>query len=196
MPLEQIGPGDRVLVRHGDVVPVDGTAVTGPAILDESALTGEPMPVTKRAGDIVLSGTTSVGNPFDLRASSAASDSTYAGIVRLVAAASASRAPMARLADQYALWFLALTVAIAAAAWFASGDPVRALAVFVVATPCPLILAVPVAIVSGVSKSAKAGVLVKGGGALETSGSRTNGALRQDRHRDGGARATGGRHRA
>jgi heavy metal translocating P-type ATPase len=114
-----------------------------------------------------MSGSTNAGDPFDLVAARSAADSTYAGIVRLVEAASASRAPMARLADRYAIGFLGVTLVMAGVAWFASGDAVRALAVLVVATPCPLILAVPVAIISGVSRAARAGVLVKGGGALE-----------------------------
>ena len=110
---------------------------------------------------------TNVGDAFDLSATHRAAESTYAGIVRLIEAARRSKAPMARLADRFAMAFLALTVVLAGGAWLWSGDPIRALAVLVVATPCPLILAVPVAIVSGVSRAAKAGVLVKGGRALE-----------------------------
>jgi P-type E1-E2 ATPase len=107
------------------------------------------------------------GEAFDLVATRASSESAYAGIIRLVEAAQQAKAPMVRLADRYALWFLATTILVAGATWIATGDPVRALAVLVVATPCPLILAVPVAIISGVSRAAKRGVLVKGGGALE-----------------------------
>ena len=114
-----------------------------------------------------MSGVTNVGDAFDLTATHRAAESTYAGIVRLIEAARRSKAPMARLADRFAMAFLALTVVLAGGAWLWSGDPIRALAVLVVATPCPLILAVPVAIVSGVSRAAKAGVLVKGGRALE-----------------------------
>ncbi|HUE85725.1 MAG TPA: heavy metal translocating P-type ATPase [Vicinamibacterales bacterium] len=165
--LTALAPGDCLLVRRGEVVAVDGTVATGAAVLDESALTGEALPVKRTRGDAVLSGTTNAGDPFDLNATSAAADSTYAGIIRLVEAAEAARAPMARLADRYAIGFLLVTLVIAGAAWLASGDPVRALAVLVIATPCPLILAVPVAIISGVSRCAKKGVLVKGGGALE-----------------------------
>ena len=97
-----------------------------------------------------------------------AAESTYAGVVRLVEAAQRSRAPMSRLADRYAIVFLAVTVALAAAAWWLTGDPIRAVAVLVVATPCPLILAVPVAIVAGLSRAAKLGILIKGGKAIET----------------------------
>ena len=166
VPIEEIAAGDRLLVRQGDVVPADGT-VAGPALLDQASLTGESLPVRYRAGAAVMSGATNVGDAFDLVASRAAADSTYAGIVRMVAAAQESKAPMARLADRFAIVFLAVTVAIAAAAWLLTGDPVRAVAVLVVATPCPLILAVPVAIAAGLSRAAAGGVLVKGGQVLE-----------------------------
>ena len=148
-------------------MPVDGVVGAGSATLDLSALTGESVPVSRKAGADVLSGSTNVGEAFDLVATRASSESAYAGIVRLVEAAQRAKAPMVRLADRYALWFLAATILVAGATWIATGDPVRALAVLVVATPCPLILAVPVAIISGVSRAAKRGVLVKGGGALE-----------------------------
>ncbi|WP_018389591.1 heavy metal translocating P-type ATPase [Ancylobacter sp. FA202] len=167
VPLDALRPGDRLLVRRGEVVPVDGTLDSALAALDQSALTGEPLPVRRARGEAVMSGTTNAGDAFDLIASHAAADSTYAGIVRLVATAQQSKAPMVRLADRYALGFLALTLVIAGAAWAFSGDPVRLLAVLVIATPCPLILAVPVAIISGISRCARRGVLVKEGGALE-----------------------------
>ena len=166
--LEAVEPGDRLVIRKGDVVPVDGAVVDGVAVLDQSALTGESMPVQQKVGDPVLSGSTNAGEAFHLAASRRAAESTYAGIVRLVAAAQRSRAPMSRLADRYAMVFLAATVALAGAAWAWTGDPIRAVAVLVVATPCPLILAVPVAIVSGLSRAAKQGILIKGGQALET----------------------------
>ena len=166
--LDAIEPGDRLVVRKGDVVPVDGAVAGGLAVLDQSALTGESMPVQQKIGDSVMSGSTNAGEAFHLTASRRAAESTYAGIVRLVAAAQRSRAPMARLADRYAMVFLAATVVLAGAAWLWSGDPIRAVAVLVVATPCPLILAVPVAIVSGLSRAAKHGILIKGGQALET----------------------------
>lgn len=168
VPLDELRPGDRILIRHGEVVPADGTVVRGVAVLDESALTGEAMPVRRRTAQPVMSGSTNSSDPFELRVSERADRSTYAGIVRLVEEAQRAKAPMARLADRFALLFLPLTLAIAGAAWLATGEPVRALAVLVVATPCPLILAVPVAIISGVSRCARGGVLVKGGAALET----------------------------
>ncbi|PND24125.1 heavy metal translocating P-type ATPase [Sinorhizobium sp. M4_45] len=165
--IEELNPGDRILIRRGEVVPVDGSVVDGIAVLDESALTGEAMPIRRRSGEPVTSGTTNAGDAFEMVASSAASDSTYAAIVRLVEAAKAAKAPIVRLADSYALGFLAVTLLLAGGAWAISGEPVRALAVLVIATPCPLILAVPVAIIAGVSRCAGKGVLVKGGGALE-----------------------------
>ena len=165
--LESIVPGDRLFVRQGDIVPVDGAVVAGLAVLDQSALTGESLPVQQTTGESVMSGSTNVGEAFDLTASHRAAESTYAGIVRLVEAAQRSKAPMSRLADRFAMAFLAATVVLAGGAWILTGDPIRAVAVLVVATPCPLILAVPVAIVSGLSRAAKQGILIKGGKALE-----------------------------
>ncbi len=165
--LEFILPGDRLLIRQGDVVPVDGAVASGVAVLDQSALTGESLPVKLVAGQSALSGSTNAGDAFDLTAERLAAESTYAGVVRLVEAAQHSRAPMVRMADRFAIAFLAVTVALAAAAWWLTDDPIRAVAVLVVATPCPLILAVPVALVSGLSRAAKLGILIKGGRALE-----------------------------
>jgi heavy metal translocating P-type ATPase len=167
-PIDDVVVGDRVAIRPGEVVPVDGLAVGGPAVLDESALTGEARLVTHGEGETVLSGTVNAGSSFDLRAIAPAAGSTYAGIVRLVEEAQGSKAPFVRLADRYALLFIPLTLVISAAAWLASGDPVRGLAVLVVATPCPLLLAAPIAIVAGISRAARRGVIVKGGGPLET----------------------------
>jgi len=166
--LDLVMPGDRLLVRQGDVVPVDGTVAAGVAVLDQSALTGEALPVNQGVDQAVMSGSTNVGEAFDLVATRRADESTYAGIVRLVEAAQRSRAPMSRLADRYAIIFLVVTVALAGVAWALASDPIRAVAVLVVATPCPLILAVPVAIVSGLSRAAKLGILIKGGKAIET----------------------------
>lgn len=167
VPISAIAPGDLILVRHGDTVPVDGRLTDAAALLDQSTLTGEARPVRVERGAEAPSGAVNVGAAFDLSALRPAGESTYAAIVRLVEAAAASRAPMVRLADRYALGFLAVSLALALGAAFASGDPRRALAVLVVATPCPLILAVPVALMAGLSRAAKRGVLVKNGGALE-----------------------------
>jgi heavy metal translocating P-type ATPase len=165
--LEEVRPGDRLLVKPGEIVPVDGLLEDPTALLDEAALTGEPLPVEHHAGERVRSGTVNAGAPFDLRAVTTAAESTYAAILRLVQEAEASRAPFVRLADRYALFFLPLTLGVAGFAWAWSGDPVRALAVLVVATPCPLILAAPVAFVAGISRAARRGVIVKGGAAIE-----------------------------
>ena len=165
--IELLVPGDRLLIRAGEVVPADGTVEVGSALLDESSLTGEALPVRRNAGAAVRSGVANGDAPFNLVVSKTAALSTYAGVVRLVDAARLSKAPMARLADRYAIGFLALTLALAAAAWFFTGDPKRALAVLVVATPCPLIIAVPVAIVAGMSRAAKRGLLVKSARILE-----------------------------
>lgn len=166
--VDQIASGDRLLIRQGEIVPADGTLASPLAVLDESALTGESLPVKRAAGEAVMSGATNAGEAFDIVASNPAAQSTYAGIVRLVEAAQRSKAPMVRLADRYALVFLAATLVIAGGAWAWTQDPIRMVAVLVVATPCPLILAVPVAIVAGLSRAAHHGILIKGGKALET----------------------------
>ena len=167
VPLDEIVPGDRLLIRQGDVAPVDGLVDSDTAVLDQSALTGESMPVRLARGQDVMSGSTNAGEPFDLRASRPAAESTYAGIVRLVEEAQRSKAPMSRLADRYSLLFLLVTIALATLAWWFTSDPIRAVAVLVVATPCPLILAVPVALVAGLSRAAHFGVLIKGAKPLE-----------------------------
>lgn len=167
LPVDAVRLGDVLVVKPGEVVPADGLVHAGVAVLDESALTGEPEPVRREAGAGVRSGGTNSGPPFELRVTAPAAESTYAGIVRLVQTAEASRAPFIRLADRYALWFLALTLALAGTAWLVSGSAVRALAVLVVATPCPLILAAPAAIIAGVSRAARYGIIVKGGAPLE-----------------------------
>jgi heavy metal translocating P-type ATPase len=168
VPIEEVAAGDRLLVMKGEVVPVDGLLEAETGVFDESALTGESRPVERSRGEQIRSGAVNAGSAFDLRAVATAAESTYAGIVRLVEEAQAEKAPFVRLADRYALIFIPVTLAIAALAWVVSGDATRALAVLVVATPCPLILAAPIAIVAGISRAAKRGVIVKGGGALET----------------------------
>lgn len=167
-PIEAVAPGDRLLIRPGEVIPVDGLVRGSDASLDESALTGESRIITREAGETLASGVVNAGGPFDLEAVATADRSTYAGIVRLVEEAGRSKAPFVRLADRYALFFVPLTLGVSGFAWLLSGDPVRALAVLVVATPCPLILAAPIAIVSGISRAARRGIIVKGGGPLET----------------------------
>ncbi|MFI4990203.1 MAG: heavy metal translocating P-type ATPase [Solirubrobacterales bacterium] len=170
IPVAQVSVGELLLIRPGEVLPTDGVIVGDRAVVDESSLTGEPLPATYPGGRMVSGGTVNAGDAFELRVSTRAEESVYAALVRLVAEAEERKAPFVRMADRYAALFLPLTVAIAAAAWAISGDPVRALAVFVVATPCPLILAAPIAFVAGLSRAAKSGVIVKGGASLEALG--------------------------
>ena len=165
--IEDVVIGDRMVVRSGEVIPVDGVVLSSTVVLDEAALTGEPMPVTRQQGELIRSGTVNAGEAFELSATARAGDSTYAGIVRLVTAAQTAKAPFMRLADRYALLLLPVTLVVAAAAWLISGDAIRGLAVLVAATPCPLILAAPVAFISGIAQAARRGILVKGSGAME-----------------------------
>ncbi len=165
--VEEVKVGDRLLVRAGEVIPVDGILLDDGAVLDESALTGEPLPVDRDKGETLRSGSVNKSGAFEFRATATAGESTYAGIVRMVTAAQAAKAPFIRLADQFAIFLLPLTLAVAGVAWFVSGDPVRGLAVLVAATPCPLIIAAPVAFIAGVSQAARKGILIKGGGPLE-----------------------------
>ena len=164
--VDAVVAGDRLLVTSGEVVPVDGVLLAT-ATLDESALTGEPLPMERSRGELVRSGVVNAGPPFDLQASASAAASTYASIVRLVEQAQAESAPFVRMADRYAAAFVPLTLAVAAVAWLISGDATRAVAVLVVATPCPLILAAPVALVGGLAQAARRGAVIKGGAALE-----------------------------
>ncbi len=138
-------------------------------MIDESALTGEALPVVYHRGQQVRSGTVSTG-AARIRVTRRAAESAYAAVVRLARDAESQRAPFVRMADHYAALFLPLTAVVAAIAWAVSGDPVRALTVFVVATPCPLILAAPIALLSGVSRAARIGVVVKGGSVIERLG--------------------------
>jgi heavy metal translocating P-type ATPase len=167
IPIERVAVGDDILVRAGEVIPVDGIIVSPMAMLDEAAMTGEPIPVSRQAGELARSGTLNAGETFELRASATAHESTYAGIVRMVSAAQTAKAPFVRMADRYALLLLPLTLMTAGTAWYFSADPIRALAVLVASTPCPLILAAPVAFIAGVAQAAKRGILIKGSGPLE-----------------------------
>ena len=165
--LDAIAPGDLLLVRPGETVPADGILEDAGATLDESMLTGEPLPVSLQQGARLRSGGVNAGGAFRLRASAGAAGSTYAAIIRLTQAAAQSRAPLVRLADRWAIGFILLTALLAGAAWAITGDPRRALAVLVVATPCPLILAAPIALIAGIGRAARRGIVVKGGAALE-----------------------------
>ncbi|UZG59225.1 heavy metal translocating P-type ATPase [Rhodococcus opacus] len=171
VPLDEVEPTDLLVVASGEVVPVDGVVVADrSAVLDESALTGESLHVERRVGESVRSGVVNVGSTIELRATASAADSTYSGIVRLAQEAAADKAPIVRIADRFAVWFLPLALLVSSVAWWLSGSAVRAVAVLVVATPCPLLLAAPVAIVSGLSRASRIGVVIRGGGALETLG--------------------------
>ncbi|MFI0538018.1 heavy metal translocating P-type ATPase [Streptomyces sp. WSLK1-3] len=170
VPLAEVEAGELLVVGPGEVVPVDGLVESTSAVLDESVLTGEARQVERPRGEAVRSGVVNAGGAFDLRATATERDSTYAEIVRLAQQAGAESAPVVRLADRYAAWFLPLSLAVAGLAWLLSGDAVRAVAVLVVATPCPLLLAAPVAIVSGLSRASRLGVVIRDGGALENLG--------------------------
>lgn len=167
LPVAAVAIGDLLLVRPGELVPCDGVVRDGASLVDASRLTGEATPVAAAAGVELMSGSVNGDGVLTLQATARAGESQYAKIVELVRSAQMSKAPIARLADRYAVWFTPATVAVAVAAYVSSGDPVRALAVLVVATPCPLILATPVAIIGGVSRAARRQIIVRHGGALE-----------------------------
>jgi len=167
VPIDTIAVGDRVIVKSGEMVPVDGIISSEAAVVDLSSITGESMPVSLRRNDTVASGAVNGSSVITIAATAIAADSQYQGIVGLVRQASANRAPVVRLADRFALPFTLLALAIAGAAWYLSGDPRRAAEVLVLATPCPLVLAAPVAFIGGMSQAAKAGIIVKGGAVLE-----------------------------
>ena len=164
---DQVRPGDVLLVRPSEILPVDGTLRSAGTMLDESSITGESVPVEKRAGDVVLSGAVNGQSAIEIVATATAADSQYQQIVALVTEAAASKAPVVRLADRYAVPFTLFSLALAGVAWWVSGDPVRFAEVLVLATPCPLLIAAPVAFIGGMSRDARNGVIVKGGGVLE-----------------------------
>ena len=165
--VESIAVGDELLIRPGEIVPCDGVVVDGRSHVDTAALTGEPLPVTAVAGTELLSGSLNQEGALRLRARARAEESQYARIVEMVRTAQASKAPLQRLADRYAVWFTPLTLAVCAVAYFITRDPSRILSVLVVATPCPLILATPVAIIGGINRAARSRIIVRHGGALE-----------------------------
>ena len=164
--VESVSAGDRLVVKSGEIVPVDGVAQES-CYLDQSALTGEPLPVLLNKLDSVISGTLNAGSNFEMIASGNVSQSTYSGIVTMVRNSRAQSSPNIRLANKWALRFVPLTILVAGAAWLLSGEVHRAVAVLVVATPCPLILAVPIALVAGMSRATKSGAVIKGGAILE-----------------------------
>jgi len=159
--------GDHLLVRPSEMVPCDGVVVEGRSQVDTSRLTGEPMPRRLEPGAMLSSGVVNLDAPFTMRATAVAAMSLYARIVELVRSAEASKAPLQRLADRAAVWFTPFTLIVCGVAYAISGDPIRVLAVLVAATPCPLILAAPVAILGGVNRAAEHQIIVRHGGALE-----------------------------
>src|SRR5688572_16255059 len=162
--------GDLLLIRPGELIPCDGIVITGRSHIDVAKLTGEPLPVTAVHGSRVMSGSLNQESPLEIEALAPASESQYARIVELVRSAQASKAPLQRLADRYGVWFTPLTLAVCFVAYLLSGDPVRILAILVVATPCPLLLAAPVAIIGGINSAAKRQIIIRNGTALENLG--------------------------
>ncbi|GAB4098342.1 heavy metal translocating P-type ATPase [Sinomonas halotolerans] len=170
VPAADLRVGDVLLVRSGEVVPVDGMLLSDSGVFDESSLTGESLPVERSAGDEVMSGSVNGEAAVLLRSTAALEDSQYSRIVALVREASESRAPMVRLADRYAVPFTVLAYALGAVAWAVSGSPTRFAEVLVVATPCPLLIAAPVAFLGGTNRAAASGIMVKYAGVLELLG--------------------------
>ncbi|MEI6741893.1 MAG: heavy metal translocating P-type ATPase, partial [bacterium] len=165
--VSKVRVGDAILLKPGDMIPVDGKIYKGFTSVDESAITGESLPENKKSGDAVLAGSINLDGVVEIKATHISKDSQYEQIIRLVSEASTKKSPLVRLADAYSLPFTVITFFMAGLAWAISGDPVRALSVLVVATPCPLLIATPVAIVSGMSRAASRGVIIKSGGVLE-----------------------------
>ena len=162
--------GDILLVRRGDLIPVDGKIVSGEAEIDESALTGEPLAKSKKSEDLVLSGSINLEGAFEMRAEKLSRESQYSKIVELVRKAQSEKAPIQRLADRYAVIFTPLTLFMAMLGYWITKDPTVVLSVLVVATPCPLILATPIAVMSGINRAAREGIIVKGGAPIEQIG--------------------------
>lgn len=159
--------GDKVVVLPGEVVPVDGEVIDGISSLDESSLTGESLPLEKQVGDSIMSGSLNIDGTLTIKAVRDAAHSQYQQIIKLVESAANAQAPFVRLADYYSIPFTITAFIMAGAAWFVSGDSLRFLQVIVVATPCPLLLGAPIALISGMSRAARHGIIVKTGSALE-----------------------------
>ena len=164
---EKIAVDDHLLVRPGEMIPCDGIVVEGSSSLDTSRITGEPVPERVGVGAAVRSGVVNLQSPLVLRVTAAASASLYAQIVELVRTAQSEKSPIQRLADRWAVWFTPITLVACVVAWWLSGDPERVLAVLVVATPCPLLLATPVAVIGGINRAARRQIIVRNGTALE-----------------------------
>ncbi|MGH1525136.1 heavy metal translocating P-type ATPase [Leifsonia sp. L25] len=167
VPVDQVKVGDALLVRPSEIVPVDGVLVSARGAFDQASITGESIPAEKSTGDEVLSGSVNGQEAVEMRATSTAASSQYQQIIALVAQAAESKAPVVRLADRYAVPFTVFSLALGALAWWLSGDAVRFAEVLVLATPCPLLIAAPVAFIGGMSRGARNSIIVKSGGVLE-----------------------------
>jgi heavy metal translocating P-type ATPase len=167
VPIDEVKVGQKIIVKAGEIVPIDGVVYQGSTFVDESTLSGESEPVQKIIGSSVFSGTVNQNGTITLQVTKLASESSYAHIVKLVKEAEKSRAPLVRLADRYSFYFTIITFTFAGGTWLFTHEVTRMLAVLVVATPCPLILATPIALISGMSKASSHGIIIKSGGALE-----------------------------
>jgi len=167
VPVSELHVGDKVTIKAGELVPVDTLIIEGAASFDESSLTGESLPQAKQAGDSLLSGSINLDGAVTAKVLASAENSQYQQIIKLVRSAAASQAPFVRLADRYSLPFTVMAYAIAGAVWVLSGHAVRFLEVIIVATPCPLLLAAPIALISGMARASRYGIIVKTGSALE-----------------------------
>lgn len=167
VPVREVHVGDKLLIKPGEVVPVDAVIIEGVSSLDESSLTGEPLPIDKKEGDQLLSGSINQESALTVKALHTAADSQYEQIIKLVQGATSGKSPFVRLADRYSIPFTIVAFVIAGSAWAISGEVIRFLEVLVVATPCPLILGAPIALISGMSRAAKQGIIVKTGAAFE-----------------------------
>ena len=163
----EIKIGDVFIVKPGESVPTDGVITSGQSSFDESSLTGESIPLAKGEKELLLSGSINLDSPVTVKSTASAQDSQYQQIIKLVESAAASRAPFVRLADKYSIPFSLISYAIAGSVWALSGHAIRFLEVIIVATPCPLLLAAPIALISGMSSASRLGIIVKTGSALE-----------------------------
>ena len=163
----KVSVGDVLVIRHGDLIPVDGTVMSEEGYVDESALTGEPVPKTKKKGDTVLSGSVNISGTFEMVTSKVSVESEYEKIVEMVRQAQSKKPGIQRLADKYAVYFTPITLILAGLGYIITGNIVTVLSVLVVATPCPLIIAVPIAVIAGVNKAARESIIVKSGAAIE-----------------------------
>ena len=166
-PAESVKVGDVLLVRPGELIPCDGVVLEGRSHVDASAISGEPLAIPVAAGSTVVSGSANVDGPLTMKATASAGESQYLRIVELVRNAQGSKAPLQRIADKAAVWFTPVTLLICAVTWFVTRDTNRVLSVLMVATPCPLILATPIAIIGGINRCARRQIIIRTGGALE-----------------------------